>query len=234
MRNERAITTILFDAGGVLVHLDYSFLARGLRAAGIQVISRDLRRAEYAAKIEIDRTFREVLPSTDETRRQPYFFVLLQQLGIEAGAAHRLLQQFETEHRRDNLWRLRLPSTPGVLTDLCAQGITLGVISNADGRIAAILEKAGIAQFFDVIIDSYVVGVEKPDPAIFRIALDRMGVKPEHAIFVGDIYAIDVLGAERAGLQPVLVDMLGAYKNVRCRKIQHLRELLSCVEEKQR
>ena len=95
----------------------------------------------------------------------------------------------------------------------------MGVISNADGRIAAILEKAGIAHFFDVIIDSYVVGVEKPDPAIFRIALDGMGVKPEHAIFVGDIYAID---------------MLGAYKNVRCRKIQHLRELLSCVEEKQR
>ncbi len=233
MTKERAITTILFDAGGVLVHLDYYFLTRRLRAAGITVISRDVRRAEYAAKAEIDRSFREVLPSTDETRRQPYFSVLLQQLGIEAGAAHRLLQQFDAEHRKDNLWRLRLPSTPRVLADLCARGITLGVISNADGRIGAILKTAGMAHFFDVIIDSHVVGMEKPDPTIFQIALDRIGVKAEHALFVGDIYAIDVLGAARAGLRPVLFDMLGEYKDVRCKKIQHLRELLSCIEETQ-
>ncbi len=102
MTKEGAITTILFDAGGVLVHLDYYFLTRRLRAAGIAVISRDVRRAEYAAKAEIDRSFRGVLPGTDETRRQPYFSILLQQLGIEAGAAHRLLQQLDAEHRKDN------------------------------------------------------------------------------------------------------------------------------------
>ena len=159
----------------------------------------------------IDRSFRQLLPSTDETRRQPYFSILL-------------LRQFDAEHQSDNLWRLRLPSTARVLTAPCAREITLGVVSNADGRIAAILGEAGIAHFFDVIIDSHVVGVEKPDLAIFQIALDRIGVKPEHALFVGDIYAIDVPGAERAGLQPVLFDILGEYEDVRCRKIQHLCE----------
>ncbi len=121
MTKEGAITTILFDAGGVLVHLDYYFLTRRLRAARIPVISRDLRRAEYAAKAEIDRSFCEVLASTDETRRQPYFSVLLHHLGVHTAAAETLLKQFEAAHRQENLWRVRLPSTPRLLSELRAR-----------------------------------------------------------------------------------------------------------------
>ncbi len=221
-----AITTILFDAGGTLVYLDYAFLARELRRAGIATSVRAIRLAEYAAKAEIDRRLLGAVADTDETRRRPYFTALLEHLGVEPALATRLIEHFDAAHKQDNLWRKMLPSTPTVLTALRNRGLTLGVISNADGRIGAILEKCGIAKLFDTVIDSHDVGVEKPDPRIFALALERLDVRPDQALYVGDIYGIDVIGAERAGLSAALLDPLGGYHGVTCRKIRHLRELM--------
>lgn len=219
-------TTILFDAGGTLVYLDYAFLARELRRAGIAVSPRAIRLAEYAAKAEIDRRLVGAVADTDETRRRPYFVALLDHLGVESTLADVLIERFDAAHKQDNLWRKMLPSTPAVLTELRKRGFTLGVISNADGRIAGILHQCGIAELFDTVIDSHDIGVEKPDPRIFLLALDRLNTPPDQAVYVGDIYGIDVVGSERAGLQAVLLDPLGGYGEVPCRKIRHLRELL--------
>ena len=220
------LTTILFDAGGTLVYLDYVFLARELLRAGIVVSPRAIRLAEYAAKAEIDRRLLGAVADTDETRRRPYFVALLAHLGVEPALAACLIERFDAAHKQDNLWRKMLPSTPAVLTGLRNRGFTLGVISNADGRIGAILEKCGIAKLFDIVIDSYDVGVEKPDPRIFALTLERLDVRPDQALYVGDIYGIDVVGAERAGLSSVLLDPLGGYNGGPCRKIRHLRELI--------
>ena len=221
-----SLTTILFDAGGTLVYLDYAFLARELRRAGIAVSLRAIRLAEYAAKAEIDRRLFGAVGDTDETRRRPYFVALLDHLGVESSRAAMLIEHFDAAHKQDNLWRKMLPSTPAVLSVLRNRGLTLGVISNADGRIGSILQKCGIAELFDTVIDSHEVGVEKPDPHIFALALERLHVHPNQALYVGDIYGIDVIGAERAGLSSVLLDPLGGYDGVSCRKIRHLRQLL--------
>jgi putative hydrolase of the HAD superfamily len=77
----------------------------------------------------------------------------------------------------------------------------LGVISNADGRVRRQLEMAGLAPFFEVIVDSAEVGVSKPDPAVFRLALQRLGVAPTDAVYVGDIRRVDVEGARAAGMR---------------------------------
>lgn len=229
MANETEITTILFDAGGTLVHLDYFFLHKELRQAGIRVTRRAVRRAEYAAKIAVDRRVLGSARDTDETRRQPYFAALLDQLGADTPTAAQLLQRFDAAHAQANLWRVMLPSTPRILRELRDRGLTLGVVSNADGRIAAILRQCGIEQFFQVMIDSHLVGVEKPDPRIFHLALARAQARPAQAIFIGDIYGVDVLGAERAGIRPLLLDALGCYEGVHCEKIRHLGELLVIV-----
>jgi HAD superfamily hydrolase (TIGR01662 family) len=226
---ETAITTVLFDAGGTLVHLDYFFLHKELRQAGISVTRRAIRQAEYASRAEVDRRTRGLTADTDETRRRPYFAALLDQLGVDAATARRLLERFDAAHAQANLWRVMLPSTPRILQELCARGLTLGVVSNADGRIAAILRQCGVEQFFQVVIDSHHVGVEKPDPRIFHLALAQTQARPEQAVFVGDIYGIDVLGAERAGIRPLLLDALGCYEGVHCEKIRHLSELRTIV-----
>lgn len=229
MVGETAITTVLFDAGGTLVHLDYFFLYKELRQVGISLTRRAIRQAEYASRAEIDRRMCGLVADTDETRRQPYFAALLNQLGVDAAAASRVIERFDAAHAQANLWRVMLPSTPRILRELRDRGLTLGVVSNADGRIATILRQCGIEQFFHVVIDSHLVGVEKPDPRIFHLALEQAQARPAQAIFVGDIYGIDVLGAERAGIRPLLLDALGCYEGVHCEKIRHLSELRTIV-----
>jgi len=229
MAQSSSITTILFDAGGTLVHVDHAFLQRVLRQAGIAVTRRQVRGAECAAKIAIDRRMQAAVADTDETRRQPYFAALLQQLGIAPETAAQLLFTLETEHKQNNLWRAMLPSTPRVLADLRAREVTLGVVSNSDGRIFSILDRCGITLFFDVVIDSHEVGVEKPDPRIFQFALEKAHARPEQTLYVGDIYSIDVVGARRAGIEPVLLDSVGCYTTTTCKRIRHLRALLTLV-----
>jgi putative hydrolase of the HAD superfamily len=230
VEGEPAITTVLFDAGGTLVHLDYRFLQQELHRVGLRVTQHAIRQAEYMSRFEIDRNlFESAAHSTDETRRRPYFAVLLDQLAVDVDTTAHLVERLEGAHAQDNLWRVMLPSTPRVLERLRGRGFTLGVISNADGRITSLLRQCGIQQFFDVIIDSHIVGVEKPDPRIFQLALEQVGARSEQALFIGDIYSIDVVGAKRAGLRPVLLDVLGGYVGVPCKKIRHLRELLSVV-----
>ncbi|HXG21758.1 MAG TPA: HAD-IA family hydrolase [Methylomirabilota bacterium] len=229
MAQSSLITTVLFDAGGTLVHVDHAFLQRVLRQAGIVVTRRQVREAECASKIAVDRRMQAAVTDTDETRRQPYFAAMLQQLGIAQETAKQLLLTFETEHKQNNLWRVMLPSTPRVLADLRARDVTLGVVSNSDGRIVSILDRCGITSFFDVVIDSHEVGVEKPDPRIFQFALEKAHARPEQTLYVGDIYSIDVVGARCAGIEPVLMDSVGCYTTAACKRIRHLRALLEMV-----
>jgi putative hydrolase of the HAD superfamily len=102
-----------------------------------------------------------------------------------------------------------LPGTVEALERLRAAGYRLGVVSNSDGRAEEGLEVAGLRGFFEVVIDSQLVGFEKPDPRIFEAALRRMALTPEETLYVGDIYEVDVVGARRAGMEVVLLDPLG-------------------------
>jgi len=223
------ITTVLFDAGGTLVHVDLDFIHKELRRVGVTATLRVVREAECASKLAVDRRMQEAIADTDESRRKPYFAAMLDHLGIEKDLAARVLQIIEAEHQRNNLWRVMLPSTVQVLRTLRERGVTLGVVSNSDGRIFSVLDRCGITHFFDFVIDSHEVGVEKPDPRIFHFALDKAQAKPEQALYVGDIYSIDVVGAERANIRPVLIDSIGCYATAQCAKIRHLRALLTLV-----
>jgi putative hydrolase of the HAD superfamily len=122
------------------------------------------------------------------------------------------------------------PDTADVLEELRRRCLTLAVISNSDGRIEADLLASGLGSHFAFVLDSAVVGVEKPDVAIFAMALARLGVAPEHALYVGDVYAIDVLGARRAGIEAVLMDPLGRYAAPPdCPRVRTLGELLTLL-----
>ena len=102
-------------------------------------------------------------------------------------------------------WRL-YPDTQPALAALHTRGIRLGVISNFDSRLFGLLDGLGIAQFFDPVVISTRAGAAKPETAIFNQALAHHGLAPEHAVHVGDSYEMDVLGAQTAGLRPVLID----------------------------
>lgn len=134
------------------------------------------------------------------------------------------------------LWVHRIDAHAEALRALAAIPTRLGMISNADGTIEEVLRSTGVAQVgpgdgveVEVIVDSTVVGVTKPDPAIFPFALEPMGLEPERCAYVGDSFRNDVEGARAAGLTPIHLDPLGlgpAGDHLRIASLGDLRGLL--------
>ncbi|SPF04635.1 HAD family hydrolase [Streptomyces sp. MA5143a] len=103
------------------------------------------------------------------------------------------------------------PDVPHCLERLRVNGHQLGLVSNFDPWLHDILSSTGLAPWFDTIVVSSEVGQEKPDPAIFALACERLGRMPPDCLFVGDSVAVDVEGASGAGLHPVLLDRYGRF-----------------------
>jgi putative hydrolase of the HAD superfamily len=121
-------------------------------------------------------------------------------------------------------WCVIRPGTREILQKI-GERYPLGVISNADGKIAAVLERCGIADCFRSITDSGLVGYEKPHPAIFEAATAALGVKAADSLYVGDVYSVDYLGATQAGMQALLFDVAGAYRDSGLARVESLEEL---------
>ncbi len=237
------LRAVVFDAGNTLMHLDYPFIAGVLAEHGHAVAPLDIRVAEYGARAAIDRKLApdavppaslEKLLWPDESGKEPsYFAVMLRGLGIRGAAETSILNALRQHNETMNLWRVVEPDTVAVLERLGARGYALAVVSNSDGRVEASLAAAGLRPHFATVIDSQVVGVEKPDPAIFALALDHLGVAPARAVYVGDVFGIDVQGARRAGMHPVLIDTLQGYLTpIDCPRVTGLVELLDLLPER--
>jgi HAD superfamily hydrolase (TIGR01662 family) len=106
--------------------------------------------------------------------------------------------------------------------------VTIGVITNADRRVEAVAEKLGLKPFLDVMMTSEEAGVEKPDARIFEAALAKIQIKSSEAIYVGDQYRTDILGALSVGMVPILIDRLDINQEIKdCTRIRSLSEVLN-------
>ena len=121
-------------------------------------------------------------------------------------------------------WDQILPGTRDALIRL-RQNYKLAIISNADGKINLVLDRCGIADCFSSITDSGIVGLEKPDPIIFQAALESMKAEPAASLYVGDVYSVDYVGARNAGMQAILFDVAGAYRERGFPRVESLAEL---------
>jgi len=100
------------------------------------------------------------------------------------------------------------------LTDLKERGLVLGLISNVDRDIAPRYQELGLSAWLQVMVTSQEVGFNKPHPEIFQAALKQAGVKPAEAIYVGDQYKIDVVGANKVGMVGILIDRGGFFEEI--------------------
>jgi putative hydrolase of the HAD superfamily len=139
-----------------------------------------------------------------------------------------LRQRLIAHTRTSANWDCVRPGTKEALARIRGKYKT-AVISNADGKIAAVLTRCGIADGFLSITDSGIVGHEKPDPVIFEAALQSVGARPEESLYVGDVYSIDYRGATGAGMQAVLFDVPGAYRNKGLPRVESLAELVERI-----
>jgi FMN phosphatase YigB (HAD superfamily) len=196
-------TAILFDAGGTLVLQDPDALGRRL---GRPVDPAAAFEAHYRAMAEYGERMLGGTP-TSWTWWVERYLALAGHPDPPAGAG-RLGSGF-------GLWQLPIPGVAEAVSALRRAGIRVAVVSNSDGSVAASLEAAGLAHLFETIVDSSVVGVHKPDPAIFHLTLEHLGLEPEAVWYVGDSSYHDLGGAGAAGLaRAVLIDPLGLHPGV--------------------
>jgi HAD superfamily hydrolase (TIGR01509 family) len=184
--------------------------------------------AEYGAKLLLDEMARAGT-ADQQTRAKMFFAEIFRGVGVDESAFPSLAQRMFARHAEKNLWGNVRERTAETLDELRGLGYRLGVISNADGRIDPLLESVGLRQHFEVVIDSGLVGIDKPDPRIFHLALERMGVDPAEAVYVGDIYEIDVQGARAAGMRAILIDPLWKWDDKDCERIRGIHDLLDVL-----
>jgi putative hydrolase of the HAD superfamily len=222
-----SITTILFDAGGTLVFPNWQRMADVFLAYGARCEVAALERAEARVRLDLDRP--EIVRATgDAARWDRYIHGVARGAGLAhvPEAAVRELKRYHDEH---NLWEHVPPDVPAALEEL-GRRFRLGVVSNSNGTARAKLVRIGLARHFEVIVDSQEEAIEKPDPRIFHVALQRMGVRAEESIYIGDMYHVDVVGARAAGLRAVLLDPRGLHAEKPCPRVASLGELRALGE----
>ena len=107
------------------------------------------------------------------------------------------------------------------------RSLVLGLISNIDRDIMPSCQKLGLASYLDFVVTSHEVGSEKPHPPIFLAALQLAGVKASEAMYVGDHYTTDIVGARKIGMEGVLLDRYSLFEEVTdCPRIKTLAELV--------
>jgi len=218
------VSAILLDAGGVLVFPEPANLLPHLREAGVDPDLSALERAHYHAMAAQDR---QATPPEPSTWWRDYLTTYVAACGVNQTRCEQLAAEIAGHPQRYG-WAHAGAGVKDGLRALGGLGLPMGVVSNSNGTVERDLRSTGVcyaaagrgtevgrgagdgAVLMGVILDSAVVGVAKPDPGIFRIALDALNVPADVSVLhVGDSLRYDVAGAIAAGLQPVHMDPYG-------------------------
>lgn len=228
-----SIRAIFFDAGETLVYPHPSFaelFAEVLRSEGDPVDPATVQEAlsAYSARFtETVTSDAHRLWSTSAERSRAFWLEIyrgfLGGMGIDDGEG-RLAEALYKRFTDLASYRLHPDALP-LIRRLDAAGLTLGVISNFEEWLERLLQTLDVTRFFPVRVISGVEGVEKPDPKIFHIALERAGVEPGESVYVGDHPYFDIEAAEEVGMLPVLIDRRGRYPDADGIRITSLEEL---------
>ena len=219
---------ILFDVGGVFLVHDPIVLGPLMRYHGGDDSVEGHVRAHYAAMKA------KSAAGSSEKDWGDYDVAYVQSLGVadhEVALAAKVLGLTRNAYT----WRFTLDVNVAALAELVAADIPVGVVSNASGQIELLLDRGRVCQTGEgphtpvrVIIDSFVVGVAKPDPRIFDFALEHFpDIDRSRVAYVGDSVTMDIGGARAAGLHPILVDPYDDHAGADFDRIRSLRDLLT-------
>jgi putative hydrolase of the HAD superfamily len=210
------VDAVLFDMGGIFFLPHHQRIRDALVAAGLPAPDNPLayHRAHYEAAYRYD-------TSTDDAADWfHYYDGYVEGVRIDGAAPDAVASAMEPAWRdpADHHWTWPQPEAIRTLEQLSDAGYALAIVSNCDGTAASSLAAGGVCQVgpgsaveVTAIIDSEIIGISKPDPAIFAPALSAVGMAAERCIYVGDTVLNDVAGARNAGLHPVHLDPYGLY-----------------------
>ena len=190
--------------------MDYAVFAAELARHGVRVTPDAVQRAEWQARVHLDdQVFARAAGASTETQESAtrYMRLVLEGLGVADGSTvERVAEWRRTYNPPLGVWTAHDPQAPESLALVRRSGARAAAISNSNGSVASVLAAVGLGPYLDFVVDSGEVGIEKPDPRIFELALARADVAPAEAAYIGDFYSIDVKGATAAGLRAVLLD----------------------------
>jgi HAD superfamily hydrolase (TIGR01549 family) len=213
------LKNIFFDVGNTLLFPNRDRILAPLHATGVKPAIEQLSDLERRTKRDYDQLVQ------DQHADHSFWWMFYTRLLDESGVTNESIRdQLVNATRQSANWDVLLPGTREVL-DRLAVSHRIGVISNADGKIEQVLTRCGIADCFLTITDSGLVGHEKPHPAIFAAAFEQMKAAPGESLYVGDVYSVDYVGATQAGMQAVLMDVSGAYRDDGWPRVECLEEL---------
>lgn len=222
---------VFFDFGGTLVSPlrdGYPVFEDVMRSRGVRLDRPSYERAEAAVGGSLGSFLYEYLgksPGFWDT----YHARVLEYLGVveETNELVQVLHDAFTSPR----WHRPYPETTEVLDTIARRGVPMHVVSNNTELLPETLARLGWSGHFATVTFSQEAGVEKPDPRVFRLALDRAGRSPEEVVHVGDSWEADVVGARSAGIPAVWVDREGRDPGREVRRVTDLRGVLSYLED---
>jgi putative hydrolase of the HAD superfamily len=224
---------VLLDVGGVFLLPEHDRILGACARAGFTPTVDILDRAHYLGA--------RCFPMTDDLDWPAAWGEYLEGYVTACGVPDEMREEvhlhLDSEFADAALWLREMPGAREGIRALADTGVRLGIISNADGLIGQRLADREILQVgpgmgvtVDCVIDSGNVGVMKPDPRIFHLALDAMDLAAEDAWYVGDMPGIDVVGARKAGMRPVLMDPFMLHLDEEYDRTGSLQELAAAIQ----
>ena len=229
-----APVAVLLDAGGVFVLPDPDRILGAFTRAECSVPREVLADANYRAAARFG-IHLDVEACWTEAWLE-YLQAYIDECGVPQDRRDEAHRHLDSEFADAALWVDPVPGSREGLQALADAGVRLGIISNADGMMGPRLAQLelcqvgpGIGVDIECVVDSGNVGVMKPDPRIFQAAIDLLGLEPDQVWYVGDMPAIDVVGARRAGIRPYLMDPLGLHLDAGYERISSLTALAELI-----
>jgi putative hydrolase of the HAD superfamily len=225
---------VLLDVGGIFHLPDHERVLGALARGGYTARADDLDRAHYCGALQFTCDYEGELPWREFWRQ--YLEAYARACGVPDASYADVHEHLDAEFATGALWSRVIPGSVDGLRTLAAADVALGIVSNADGSVAARLREQevlqvgpGIGVEVTCVIDSGEVGVEKPDARIFELALDAIGAAAHDTWYLGDMPGIDVVGARAAGLRPFVMDPYGLHRDVDYETVASLVELAELV-----
>jgi putative hydrolase of the HAD superfamily len=224
---------LLLDLGGVVYLPDPNRIQRALAVVNTVPDPSQLHRAQFHGIAALEHDQPVLGHHGDGTSSwHPYWRMYARVCGVAEDKLDAAAGSLGDEMGRGGAWTEEIFGAREALRSIAASGIAIVIVSNADGTVEAQLRAHGICQVgggagasVTAVLDSSVVGFSKPDPAIFRLALEAAGVPPERALMVGDTPAADVAGARAAMVRPILVDPYDLHPDADCERVRSLSHL---------
>ncbi len=221
---------ILLDAGGTLLFPDFDWISSLLSSKSINVDKIEIFKKFSKVNYEIDKALKRGGTNLWNGGLAEFVRQMLSTIdGIEK-VMDELVNIIVKEDKKKSLWSYTFDWTKPTLEKLKCEGYSMSVVSNSDGRVESMIIEVGLRGYFDRVYDSYIVGSSKPDSKIYELALDELCLKPQDALFVGDMFYIDVLGANTANIPAVHLDPFGYYNDWPGVRIKTLKELPSLLK----